>query len=91
MPLIIVQQYENKPDTYEIVGVTQPLGTLIKKETVNHYREVFERVRACYAEASADGVPVHKLPAWVEKKMGIPKRRVTQWAERYGWKKVEIG
>ena len=39
MSLIVVHQYQNEPDTYDVVGVDQPLGTLVKKETVNHYGE----------------------------------------------------
>ena len=39
MTLIVVSQYQNEPDTYEVFGVDQPLGTLVKKETVNHYGE----------------------------------------------------
>ena len=39
MTLIVVSQYQNEPDTYEVFGADQPLGTLVKKETVNHYGE----------------------------------------------------
>ena len=39
MTLIVVNQYPDAPDEYKVVGVDQPLGTLVKKETVNHYGE----------------------------------------------------
>ena len=39
MTLIVVNQHPHSPDTYDVLGVDQPLGTLVKKETVNHYGE----------------------------------------------------
>ena len=39
MTLIVVSQYENESDEYKVVGNAQPLGTLVKKEIVNHYGE----------------------------------------------------
>ena len=39
MTLIVVNRYPNEPDQYEVVGLDQPLGTLVHKETVNHYGE----------------------------------------------------
>ena len=37
MTLIVVNQYPNEDDTYQVFGMDQPLGTLVQKETVNHY------------------------------------------------------
>ena len=39
MTLIVVNHYKNEPDTSDVVGVDQPLGSLVKKETVNDYGE----------------------------------------------------
>ena len=39
MTLIVVNQPKNENDTYEIVGRDQPLGTLVKKESVRHIGE----------------------------------------------------
>ena len=39
MTLIVVNQVENESDTYQVWGVSQPLGSLVKRETVNHYGE----------------------------------------------------
>ena len=39
MTLIVVNHSKNKPDTYAVHCVDQPLSSLDKKETVNHYGE----------------------------------------------------
>lgn len=40
MTLIVVNQFStNAPDEYDVFGVDQPVGTLVKKETVNHIGE----------------------------------------------------
>ena len=40
MTLIVVNQFStNAPDEYDVFGVDQPVGTLVKKEVVNHFGE----------------------------------------------------
>lgn len=39
MTLIVVNQSKNETDTYEVFGRDQPLGSLVKKESVRHIGE----------------------------------------------------
>ena len=57
------------------------------RDTLRENGEDFKKVRDSYLRKLADGVPVHRLPAQVSEETGVSKRRIAQWAERFGWKK----
>ena len=48
----------------------------------------FEQARAAYNVAIKAGAPSHKLATIAAEKVGLPRRRVHDWAVKYGWRDV---
>ena len=46
---------------------------------------LFEKARKIYRAARQAGEPHHKLASLTAKKIGVPRRRVYDWAAHYGW------
>ena len=47
--------------------------------------DAFRNARKIYHKAMKAGKPHHKLAAITESKTGIPRRRIREWAKKYGW------
>ena len=46
----------------------------------------FEETRQAYLKAIADGVPKHRLATVAAETVGMPARKIRDWARRYGWR-----
>lgn len=63
-------------------------GKFKKRPTRDAARDagkLFEKARKIYRAARQAGEPHHKLASLTAKKIGVPRRRVYDWAARYGW------
>ena len=63
---------------------TQP-----KRDTERENRGTFNKVRDTYIGARQAGEPTHKLATIAANAAGIPRRRVHEWAMRYGWRESQ--
>ena len=48
----------------------------------------FEDAHQAYLKTIADGVPEHRRAAFAGEAVGIPARKIRDWARRYGWREA---
>ena len=48
--------------------------------------EIFEKAREAYQDAIRSGVPTHKLATLASNAVGIPARKIHDWAMTHGWR-----
>lgn len=78
-------EWKKALDVFGYTG-TYRFTTQPKRDTARENGETFNRVRDTYINARQAGKPTHKLATIAENATGIPRRRVHEWAIRYGWR-----
>ena len=78
-------EWKKALDVFGYTG-TYRFTTQPKRDTARENGETFNRVRDTYINARQAGEPTHKLATIAENATGIPRRRVHEWAIRYGWR-----
>ena len=79
--------YEWK-EALDVFGYTgnHDFKTQPKRDTARENGETFTKVRDTYISARQAGEPKHKLATIAGNAAGVPRRRVHEWAMRYGWR-----
>ena len=72
----------------DVFGYTgdRNFATQPKRDTARDVGETFNRARDTYINAIQAGKPQHKLATIAGNTVGLPRRRVHEWAMRYGWR-----
>lgn len=56
------------------------------RDTESEAGEIFKKAREVYQEALRAGEPKHKLATIAGKAVGLPSRKIHDWAVRHGWR-----
>ena len=59
-----------------------------KRDIARDNRKIFDTAKQAYQEALNAGVPQHKLATIASERVGIPRRRIHDWAMKYGWRQA---
>ena len=79
--------YEWK-EALDVFGYTgsHNFATQPKRDTARENGETFEKTKDTYIAAIRAGEPNHRLATIVGDAVGLPRRRVHEWAMRYRWR-----
>lgn len=92
VPLNSVYHYAKQPEWQETLNTLQYTGDrrFTRKATRDIQRDTGELVaqaRALYTKARRDGSNHKKAVTAVVNDLGLKRRRVNEWAEKYNWEK----
>ena len=59
-----------------------------KRDIARDNRKIFDKAKQAYQDALNAGVPQHKLATTASERVGIPRRRIHDWAMKYEWRKA---
>lgn len=59
------------------------------RDTERDTGELFEQAREAYNAAIKSGEPKHRLATIAAEKVGLPRRRVHNWAMKHGWREKQ--
>ena len=86
-----IRKWQKLPEWTEVLDACDYQGD--RSFEVQPYRNLqrdagdqFQKAYEVYQEAQKSGVPRHKLATFVEEKTGIRRKRVGDWARKYGWR-----
>lgn len=86
-----IRKWEKTPEWHEaldIFGYTGDRNFAAKatRDTARDAGEVFEKAKAVYIAAMLRGEPKHKLATIAGDAVGLPRRRIHDWAKQYDWR-----
>ena len=59
------------------------------RDTARDNGEIFDRAKQAYQEALNAGKPYHKLATIAGERVGLPRRRIHDWAMKYNWRGID--
>ncbi len=58
------------------------------RDAARENREIFDMAKQAYQEALNAGKPYHKLATIAGERVGLPRRRIHDWAMKYNWREI---
>ena len=75
-------------DVFDYKGDRQ-FATQPKRDTARDNGEIFDEAKQAYQEALSAGNPYHKLATIAGERVGLPRRRIHDWAMKYNWRGID--
>ena len=90
-----VRKWAKTPEWYKALDVFSYKGdrdfaTQPKRDTARDNGEIFDKAKEAYIEAFMAAEPKHRLATIAGERVGLPRRRVHDWAMKYGWNKGDF-
>ena len=80
-------EWETSLKTFGYTG-ERSFATKPTRDTKRDNGELFDKAHQAYTRAITDGKPKHKLATIAGNAVGLPRRRIHDWATKYSWKET---